>query len=286
MSYIGLIQHSIDYMEENLFHTLSLKSVAKHVHVSAWHFHRLFGIVAGEQAAMYIRKRRLSIAALKLLESDKRIIEIAVELGFSSHESFTRSFKQITGITPEQYRKLGITTFHYPMLSFTENELFSAVSMLPAPEVRIVSFSKLQVAGLRLKGLSISSSSSMEHNQKKIEKLWQFIHSEVEHLREQVGVIIPTGGTRFDYIAGTLTYEKHLHSYSEDWEVFNIPKQTYAVASHTGTIEELPQLFKYMVGNYLPKAKYELVYGPELELYRFDNAGKMIIEVHIPIQKI
>jgi AraC family transcriptional regulator len=63
MSYIGLIQHSIDYMEENLFHTLSLKSVAKHVHVSAWHFHRLFRIVAGEQKAMYIRKRRLSKAA-------------------------------------------------------------------------------------------------------------------------------------------------------------------------------------------------------------------------------
>lgn len=285
MSYINLIQRAINFIEENLFNPLSLKAAARHVHVSPWHFHRLFRIVAGEPAAMYIRKRRFSIAAMELLESKKRIIEIAVGLGFSSHESFTRSFKQVTGITPEQYRNRGISTFHYPMLSFTDNELFSTISVPQASDVRVVSLNSLQVSGLRLKGLSISASYSMEHNQKEIESLWQSVHPVVELHREQAGVIIPMGGTRFDYIAGLITDEEHPHRFPEEWEVFSIPKQTYAICSHRGSLEELPQLFKYVVGNWLSEAKFELIYGPELELYQFDPDGGMVIDIHIPVQK-
>jgi AraC-like DNA-binding protein len=145
MSNLNLIKRSIDFIEENLFNPLSLKTAARHVHVSPWHFHRLFGIVVGESAAMYIRKRRFSIAAMELLESNKRIIEIAVGLGFSCHESFTRSFKQVTGMTPEQYQIRGLSTFHYPMLSFTDIELFSAISIPQVPEVRVVSRNSLSV---------------------------------------------------------------------------------------------------------------------------------------------
>jgi AraC family transcriptional regulator len=65
MSNLNLIKRSIDFIEENLFNPLSLKTAARHVHVSPWHFHRLFGIVVGESAAMYIRKRRFSIAAME-----------------------------------------------------------------------------------------------------------------------------------------------------------------------------------------------------------------------------
>jgi AraC family transcriptional regulator len=285
MSYINLIQRSIHFIEENLFNPLSLKAAARHVHVSPWHFHRLFRIVAGEPVAIYIRKRRFSIAAMELLESNKRIIEIGVGLGFSSHESFTRSFKQVTGITPEQYRIRGISTFHHPMLSFTDNELFSTISVPQATDVRVVSLNSLQVSGLRLKGLSISASFSMEHNQKEIERLWQSVHPVVELHREQAGVIIPVGGTRFDYVAGLLTDEEHPHRFPQDWEAISIPKQTYAVCSHRGSLEELPQLFKYVVGNWLPETKFELVYGPEMELYRYDPVSGMVIDIHIPIQK-
>jgi AraC family transcriptional regulator len=284
MSYINLIQSSIDFIEENLFNPLSLKATARHVNVSPWHFHRLFRIVVGESAAMYIRKRRFSIASMELLESNKRIIEIAVGLGFSSHESFTRSFKQVTGMTPEQYQIDGISTFQYPMLSFKDNELFCPIFISQAPEVRVVFRNSMQVSGLRLKGLSISALFSMEHNQQEIQRLWQSVHPVVERHLEQAGVIIPTGGTRFDYMAGFISDEPSYRVH-EDWEVLNIPKQTYAVCSHRGPLEELPQLFKYMVGNWLPEAEFELVYGPELELYRFDPIDGMVIDIHIPVKK-
>lgn len=154
MSYINLIQKLIEFIEDNLHDPLTIKAAARHVHVSPFHFHRLFRILTGESVAMYIRKRRFSIAAMELLESDKRIIDIAVGLGFSSHESFTRSFKQLSRVTPEQYRIRGIPTFHYPRLSFTDNELFSSITLPYSPEVRIVTLDSLQVYGLRLKGLS------------------------------------------------------------------------------------------------------------------------------------
>ena len=54
--------------------------------------------------AEYIKLRRLAKATEALLQKDTRILDIALDLGFSSHEHFTRAFKDTFGMTPEQYR--------------------------------------------------------------------------------------------------------------------------------------------------------------------------------------
>lgn len=272
-------------MEEHLFNTVTLNMTARHVHVSPWYFQRLFQMSVGESTALYIRKRRFSIAAMELLESDKRIIDIAIGLGFSSHESFTRSFKQITGFTPEQYRLRMERSFHYPKLSFAESELFAGISTSKDHEVRVVSLDAMQISGVRLKGLTISKSNSMVSNQKEIEKFWQSIHPMLTNQPEQVGAIIPTGGMKFDYLAGFCTNGECLTLANEGWEFFNIPQQKYAVCSHRGPIEELPQLFKYVIGNWLPKADYEFIKSPELEMYRFDPTSGLAIDIYIPVRK-
>ena len=53
----------------------------------------------------YLRYRRLAFALKEIRDTDKGILEIAIDYGFSSNEAFTRAFKETYGITPSEYRK-------------------------------------------------------------------------------------------------------------------------------------------------------------------------------------
>jgi len=65
----------------------------------------MFAAVTGLSLGSYIRRRRLTKAAAKLRSSSERIIEIALDSGFESQESFTRAFKNMFGANPNEYRK-------------------------------------------------------------------------------------------------------------------------------------------------------------------------------------
>ena len=53
----------------------------------------------------YLRRRKLAFALKEVRDSEKGILEIALDYGFSSHEAFTRAFKNLYGITPSDYRR-------------------------------------------------------------------------------------------------------------------------------------------------------------------------------------
>ena len=75
--------------------------------LSPYYFQRLFKRLVKRTVFEYIRLRRLAQAAQDLQDS-KRIVDIAVEYGFSSHANFTRAFKDAYHITPEEYRSNSI----------------------------------------------------------------------------------------------------------------------------------------------------------------------------------
>lgn len=66
---------------------------------------RKFKEISGMQFKDYLRRRKLAFALKEVRDSDKDILDIAVDYGFSSHEAFTRAFKKTYGITPSDYRK-------------------------------------------------------------------------------------------------------------------------------------------------------------------------------------
>lgn len=98
------IQVTVDYIEEHISEEIKIETLAEIASLSQFYYQRLFSRLIKKPVYEYIKLRRLARASEALINKDKRILDIALDFGFSSHELFTRSFKNAFGITPEEYR--------------------------------------------------------------------------------------------------------------------------------------------------------------------------------------
>jgi AraC family transcriptional regulator len=94
------------YMENNLGRNFTLDELARAVGISRFHFSRLFRESTGESPMGYTLRLRVERAKEMLLQSDRRISEIAVTLGFFDQSHFSRTFRRITGISPGDYVRM------------------------------------------------------------------------------------------------------------------------------------------------------------------------------------
>ena len=108
MNYIEVINDAIDYIEDNLSANITHTQVAEELFVSPYHFFRVFRAVTNYTVKEYVEKRRMSNVLDQLENTDKKLIDIALENGFNSPEVFTRSFKRNYGISPRQFRNAPI----------------------------------------------------------------------------------------------------------------------------------------------------------------------------------
>jgi AraC family transcriptional regulator len=96
----------VDYIDRHLDSKLDLATLASVAHFSPFHFHRLFHALIGEPLGDYVRRRRLELAAIRLRSSpDVPVTSVALAMGFSSAESFSRAFRARFGMPPTQWRK-------------------------------------------------------------------------------------------------------------------------------------------------------------------------------------
>jgi AraC family transcriptional regulator len=117
MNWFERIQKTFTYIEDHLLENLESKTISKIAFASEFHFQRMFYAITDMSLWEYIRKRRLTLAASELVQSDRKIIDIAMRYGYENPESFTRAFKKVHGISPSQARKEGRTLVAYPPLS-------------------------------------------------------------------------------------------------------------------------------------------------------------------------
>lgn len=99
------LQKAMDYIEKNLIRDISYYDIAREAGISVPHFYRLFKRLTGDTVGAYLLRRRISLAANDLADSNKSIVSIALEYGFESHDVFTRAFKRVYGMSPSKYRK-------------------------------------------------------------------------------------------------------------------------------------------------------------------------------------
>lgn len=102
---IDAVQRMQDYIEEHIQEYISLHMLAKAANYSPWYAAKIFKELTGKTPFEYIRELRLSKAALKLRDTDRKVVDVAFDFVFDSHEGFTRAFSKQFGMTPKDYSK-------------------------------------------------------------------------------------------------------------------------------------------------------------------------------------
>jgi len=106
MDWIDSLQRALGFMEAHLLEEgLDAEAVAKQIYVSGAHFQKIFHIITGVTVGEYIRSRRLSLAGEELLETQAKVIDLALRYGYDTPEAFTKAFTRFHGVTPTAARE-------------------------------------------------------------------------------------------------------------------------------------------------------------------------------------
>ncbi len=98
------LQKAIDFIDDHIRMPLSLDMIADHIGFSKFYLNHMFSVYTGLSIMAYVRKKKLEYA-LDELKTDKRIIDIALEIGYSSERAFSRAIFNVYGQSPNYFRK-------------------------------------------------------------------------------------------------------------------------------------------------------------------------------------
>ena len=99
------LKEVLSYIQSNYRETLSIEELASVCHFSQTHFMNFFKRYAGMTCIEYINHYRITRAAADLVETERQVMDIALENGFRNISYFNKVFKERFGVTPGSYRK-------------------------------------------------------------------------------------------------------------------------------------------------------------------------------------
>lgn len=278
---------AIDHIEVGLTGDLSLPSIAAAAGLSAHHFSRLFHALTGETVSSYVRRRRLTEAAHRLLASDARLIDLAIEYGFDSQAAFSRAFKREFGIPPGEYRRLRCARPWLYRWPITAEDLYFNEE-LRAMQPRFVDKPAFNIIGL--------AEQFSYRDKAAIPDLWRNFAARVDEIPgaphdDYYGVCVGAGEDTFTYVAAVGV--ENLDDVPEGMFGKCIAAQNYAVFTvqlpgKEPIGEEFGRANRYIWTTWLPQSGYSFARAPDFEAYddRFDPAtltGE--VDVYIPVCK-
>lgn len=118
MNPLERMNQALAYVEDHLADEIDFQQVERLALCSEYHFRRMFSFLAGLPLSEYIRRRRLTLAALELTHSHALVIDVALKYGYNSPDSFARAFQSLHGVTPTEARNMGQPLKAYPSMTF------------------------------------------------------------------------------------------------------------------------------------------------------------------------
>ena len=118
MEWLDRLNQSISYIEDNLAGEIDFKQASKIAYCSSFHFQRMFSYIANVSLAEYIRRRRMTLAAFELQNSDIKVMDLALKFGYDSPTSFSRAFQNVHGVSPSGAKSEGVTLKAHPRMTF------------------------------------------------------------------------------------------------------------------------------------------------------------------------
>lgn len=265
-------QQAVDYIEEHLQEELSNERLADLVSLSPFYFQRLFKRLVNKPVQEYIKLRRLARVTEDLGTDSGRILDTALDYGFSSHANFTRAFKEAYGITPEEYKKTHpfLNTFRKPEISMNYIMVDEGVPLIAGNIVLEINRKTLKVpeAYLGLSGRVCIAAQAPIGEKTGIDvpgRLWKQFHERKEEAANMLDPCIELGmsyeadpetGT-FTYFAGGL-YKTNGQIPENGFQALELPAGDYIVCRiEAASFQELvtdalDTAHKYLFGTWMP----------------------------------
>lgn len=256
---------SLSYIEDNLDSHIDLEEVAKRAYCSEYHFKRLFSLLSGITISEYIRRRRLTLAALDLKGQHVKVIDIAIKYGYQSPDAFSRAFQSFHGVIPSLARNPEQNLKAYPRMSF-QLTIQGGIEM----NYRIVEKEPFQVVGVKysvemvdgvlspayedmITAISDSKMNELE-SMSDTEERYGIVHVSVNYNESA------EGKATFDQYIGAITTKEETDAYS----TLEIPSFLWAIFEMDGDWQQIEEHWQRIYSEWLPSSSYELAEGPEM----------------------
>ena len=106
-------QRAMVFIDQNLDQVCPIDRLAQEVCLSPFHFNRVFAGCTGETLKQYWVRNRMLHAAHCLMNGNRKVIDIAMDIGYESHNAFSKAFRKWYGLSPRAFRdrSINIDTF-------------------------------------------------------------------------------------------------------------------------------------------------------------------------------
>ncbi|ASR48969.1 AraC family transcriptional regulator [Paenibacillus kribbensis] len=266
MDLLKSMNEAIKYIEENLTNDIDFKEVARLACCSEFHFKRMFSFLAGATLSEYIRRRRLTLAAFELKDSNVKVIDIAIKYGYNSPDSFARAFQNLHGLTPSEARINGRSLKAYPRMTFQ-------LSIKGGSEMnyRIEEKGAFRIVGIQKRVPIIFNGVNPE-----IAAMWESLDGETINNLKRLSNVEPMGmlsaSTNFsegrmkekgelDHYIGVATTKECPDSLTQ----LEVAASTWAVFEAIGSFPDaLQDVWGRIYSEWFPSSNYEQIEGPEI----------------------
>jgi AraC family transcriptional regulator len=280
MEWITRLNNAINYIEEHLCDTVDYDEIAKLACCSTYHFQRMFAYMADTTLSEYIRRRRMSKAAVDLQSDSEKIIDIALRYGYDSPTAFNRAFKSIHGVAPSQIKKDGVLIKTFPPISFN-------ITIKGAEQMEYRIENK---EAFRIIGVCEPLHREIEKNFEVVPQMWQNAVTDgtIQRLADMIngepmgmlGICICNEENWRYFIAVASS-----HGIDSTLQEYIVPAATWAIFSGSGSAQSIQELEKRIMTEWLPTSGYEYGNAPDVEVYLNLDPKNTKYEVWIPVEK-
>jgi AraC family transcriptional regulator len=283
--YVARMHRVLEYIDRQLDQQLELDTLAGVANFSSFHFHRLFTAWMGETLGDYVRRRRLEVAALRLVAQPRLpVTQVALSVGFGSTEAFARAFKTRFGSSPTAWRDSQVSNRDQ-----VKSKLDQALPPTPrnhgGMKVSIVDRQPINVAYLRHVGPYGKSLSDFW-----IKKVDPWMETNGLYGQPRYGISHDdpgiTAAEKLRYDAAVEVPENFVGA--GDHQTTVIPGGKYAVGKFKGTDDQVGEAWAWLLRDWLSGSGMQLDSRPFFEYYpveaKYDSkTGEFECDICIPV---